>query len=70
MRSVSSAGLSPLVSSQSHVVSLDARGRQLDKLLEQLLGPPFAPKGEVSFIDLQPKANHKLADAFELSGTQ
>jgi WD40 repeat protein len=34
-----------LIDGQGHVVSLDARGRRLDKLLEQLLGPPFAPKG-------------------------
>jgi hypothetical protein len=57
-----------LINRQGHVISLDARGRQLEKLLEQLLGPPFAPTGQLSFIDLQPKANHKLADAFDPTG--
>ena len=49
-----------LVDKKGAVVSLRARGRELDKLLEKLIGPPFVPKGKLTYVDLQPKANRKL----------
>jgi len=44
------------------VVSLEARGQELDRLLEQLIGPPYAPTGKLTFIDVQSKANQKLTE--------
>ena len=49
-----------LADTEGKIVSLQARGQQLDKLLEQALGPPYAPIGELTYIDLQSKANTKL----------
>jgi WD40 repeat protein/peroxiredoxin len=46
-----------LVDQEGKVVSIRARGQELDGLLEQLLGPPYAPQGKLTLIDLQPKAN-------------
>ncbi|MBL7039887.1 MAG: protein kinase [Pirellulaceae bacterium] len=51
-----------LVGQDGKVVSTEARGRQLDQLLERLLGPPYVPQGRLSYIDLEPKANQKLAE--------
>jgi peroxiredoxin len=39
------------------VLSTDVRGRELDRLLERCLGPPYVPQGKLSYIDLAPKAN-------------
>jgi peroxiredoxin len=57
-----------LVDKEGKVVSLRARGGELDKLLQQLLGPPYVPKGKLTYIDLQPKANQKLAEPFDATG--
>jgi serine/threonine protein kinase/WD40 repeat protein/thiol-disulfide isomerase/thioredoxin len=51
-----------LVGRDGKVLATQVRGRQLDKLLDQLLGPPYAPQGKLSHVDLQPKANKKLGD--------
>ena len=49
-----------LVDKNGKVVSTQARGQALERLLEKLLGPPFCPKGKLTFVDLQPKATWKL----------
>jgi hypothetical protein len=49
-----------LVGREGKVVSLRPRGSELDKLLAELIGPPYAPKGKLTYVDLQPKANRKL----------
>jgi WD40 repeat protein/serine/threonine protein kinase/peroxiredoxin len=51
-----------LVDEKGKVVSLNARGRELDRLLEQLIGPPYAPEGKLTFIDIGSKANQKLSE--------
>jgi peroxiredoxin len=53
-----------LVDKQGRVVSLRAYGEELDEQLAKLLGPPFAPKGELTYIELQSKANRKLAETW------
>jgi len=50
-----------LVGQDGKVVSTEVRGRRLDQSLERLLGPPYVPQGKLSYIDLGPKANQKLA---------
>jgi peroxiredoxin/regulation of enolase protein 1 (concanavalin A-like superfamily) len=57
-----------LVGKEGKVVSLRARGGERDRLLQQLLGPPYVPKGKLAYIDLQPKANQKLAEPFDATG--
>jgi peroxiredoxin len=54
-----------LVDKEGKAVSLHARGGELDMLLHDLLGPPYVPKGKLSYVDLQPNANQKLAESFE-----
>jgi hypothetical protein len=54
-----------LVDKEGKVVSVRASGGELDRLLDKLLGPPYVPKGKLTYIDLQPKANQKLAEGFE-----
>ncbi len=54
-----------LVDKEGKVVSLHASGGELDALLDKLLGPPYVPKGKLTSIDLQLKANQKLAESFE-----
>jgi hypothetical protein len=53
-----------LVDKEGKVVSLQAHGKELDEQLTKLLGPPFAPKGKLTYIDLQPKANRRLAETW------
>ena len=50
-----------LVDKEGKVVSLKPRGQEMDKLLDNLLGPPYPSQGDLSFVDLQPKGNRKLA---------
>ncbi len=47
-----------LVDREGKVVSVDARGSELEDRLEELIGPPY----ELTYIDLQPYANRKLMD--------
>ena len=54
-----------MVDKQGKVVSLQSCGSELDHLLERLLGPAFVPSGRLTSIDLQPRANIKLAESFE-----
>jgi len=54
-----------LVDKEGKVVSLRARGQELDRLLKQLLGPPHAPTGKLTYIDLQSRANGKLTEALD-----
>jgi peroxiredoxin len=54
-----------MVDKEGKVVSIQASGGELDRLLEELLGPPYVPKGKLTYVDLQPKANQKLAESFE-----
>ncbi len=49
-----------LVDREGKVVSTRAYGRELDTLLEQLLGPPYLPKGRLNYIDLRSCANRKV----------
>ncbi len=56
-----------LVGKGGHVVSIRARGVELDRLLEKLLGPAFQPRGKLAFIDLQPKANLALSQDIPFS---
>jgi WD40 repeat protein/tRNA A-37 threonylcarbamoyl transferase component Bud32/peroxiredoxin len=58
-----------LVGRDGEVVSPSTHGAELEKLLVRLLGPayvfkgkPYVPKGKLTFLDLQPKANQKLDD--------
>jgi WD40 repeat protein/peroxiredoxin len=51
-----------LVGQDGKVVSTQVRGRQLDQLLERLLGPPHIPLGKLSCVDLKGKANKRLGD--------
>jgi len=53
-----------LVDKQGKVVSLRAVGAELDRQLEKLLGPPFPCAGELTFIDLQEKANRRLVESW------
>ncbi|MFH1923811.1 MAG: HEAT repeat domain-containing protein [Planctomycetota bacterium] len=53
-----------LVDKKGNVVSLRARGEELNKLLEELLGPPYTPTGKLTYVDLRGKANQKLAEGF------
>jgi hypothetical protein len=52
--------LGVLVDAEGRVVSTEAYGGELDTLLEELLGPPFSPTGNLAWIDLEPVANAKL----------
>ncbi len=54
-----------LVDKDGKVVSLQARGAELDTLLQKLLGPPHVPQGRLTQIDLEPKANQKLTEALD-----
>jgi len=51
-----------LVDKEGKVVSLRAGGGGLDKLLEDLIGPAYVPKGKLTYIDLQPKASKKFTE--------
>jgi thiol-disulfide isomerase/thioredoxin len=46
-----------LLDKEGKVISLRAQGDDLASLLEKLLGPPYKPKGALSFVDLQPRTN-------------
>ena len=46
-----------LVNKEGSVVSLQARGDDLDLVLQELLGPPYAAKGNLTFLDVSAKAN-------------
>ena len=46
-----------LLNKDGKVVSTEARGDDLAVLLEKLLGPPYSPKGALSFVDIQPMAS-------------
>ena len=52
-----------LVGQNGKVVSNHVRGQQLDKLLEQLLGPRHGPQGRLSYVDLESKANRRLDES-------
>src|SRR5208282_2799223 len=41
---------------EGKVISTSARGDDLASLLEKLFGPPYSPKGALSFVDLGPGA--------------
>jgi len=51
-----------LVGQDGKVVSTQARSQNLDQLLQRLLGPPYVLHGRLSYIDVEAKANQKLAD--------
>ncbi|MHC4400048.1 MAG: DUF1559 family PulG-like putative transporter [Planctomycetota bacterium] len=51
-----------LIDREGNVASLRARGAELDRLLGELIGPPYDPKGKLTYLDLQPQANQKLAE--------
>ena len=53
-----------LVGKDGKVVLLQAGGPELDRLLEQLLGPALSPKGNLTPIDFQSKANRRLNEKF------
>ncbi|MHC4404644.1 MAG: WD40 domain-containing protein, partial [Planctomycetota bacterium] len=59
---VSRAPAAVLVDREGKVVLPDARGREVDESLEQLLGPPYVPTGRLTHIDMQSKANRTLTD--------
>ena len=44
-----------LVDRKGKVVSLRARGEELNRLLEELLGPPYILTGKLTYVDLKPK---------------
>jgi WD40 repeat protein/tRNA A-37 threonylcarbamoyl transferase component Bud32 len=50
-----------LVDQQGKVISVSARSQEFDKPLEQLLGPPYASEGKLTYIDLQSESNTNLA---------
>ena len=54
-----------VVDKQGKVLSLQARGGELDRLLDRLLGPACVPTGRLTSIDLQPKANIGLTESIE-----
>jgi peroxiredoxin len=54
-----------LVDKDGVVVSVRACRAELDELLEKLIGPPYVPKGKLTYVDLQPKANQKLTESLE-----
>jgi peroxiredoxin len=54
-----------LVDKEGKVASVRARGGELDMLLEKSLGPPYVPRGELSYVDLSSKANLKLNADFD-----
>ena len=53
-----------LVDKQGTVVSLRARGQELDRLLQEQIGPPYQPKGNLLCVDLAATANRKRAEMF------
>jgi len=55
-----------LVDQKGKVVSTDFRRSELEKLLAESLGPPYAPTGQLTYIDLQSKGNHRLAESFDV----
>jgi hypothetical protein len=56
-----------LIDRQGKVVSLEARGPHLNQLLEHLIGPLYDPQGKLYSVDLQQKANVKLAEGNPLN---
>ena len=50
-----------LVGKDGKVISTQAHGDELDKLLEDLIGPPHTPTGRLVCLDLQPEASKKLS---------
>jgi hypothetical protein len=59
---VTTAPTMMMLDKQGKVVSPRIQSDELTKWLEESLGPPYDPKGELSFVDLPSKANLKLAD--------
>lgn len=57
-----------LVDANGNVRSLAARGPELRRLLQQELGPPFVPTGELRHIDLQAHGNLGLKENFHSGG--
>jgi WD40 repeat protein/tRNA A-37 threonylcarbamoyl transferase component Bud32 len=51
-----------VVGRKGEVVSTQAHGRQLQERLEQLLGPPYVPRGNMVCIDLQSKTNQETSE--------
>ena len=58
-----------LTNQEGEVVSLRARGGKLAELLEELIGPRFAPKEALKTVDLQAKCNHPLDQEMHVDGT-
>ena len=58
-----------LANQQGEVVSLRARGGKLAELLEELIGPRFAPKESLQTVDLQEKCNQPLDQEMHVDGT-
>ncbi|MGB2820129.1 MAG: redoxin domain-containing protein [Phycisphaerae bacterium] len=54
-----------LLNREGTIVSLRAQGPELDKLLGELIGPPYAPTGELTYIDLTSKANRRLMERMD-----
>jgi len=52
-----------LLDREGRVVSVGARGPALRKLLAKSIGPPCLPRGTLTYIDMQSKANKKLTEA-------
>jgi WD40 repeat protein len=50
-----------LVDQQGKAISVSARSQELDKPLEESLGPPYLPAGKLAYVDLQSNANRKLS---------
>ena len=56
-----------LLNKDGKVVSTEVRGDDLAVLLEKLLGPPYSPKGALSFVDIQPMASRFDSGEFEMA---
>ena len=54
-----------LIDREGKVVSVGAHGRELKNLLLELIGPAYVPKGKLTYIDLQSKANQKLTETLD-----
>jgi hypothetical protein len=62
---ISRAPASVLVDRQGKVVLPDAESQQIDQSLEQLIGPPYVPRGRLFPIDLQATVNQALPAGFK-----
>lgn len=53
-----------LVDKEGKVLSIRAYGQELDRLLQEQLGPPYQPKGQLVRVDLGAKATRRRSEMY------